>query len=242
MSVTRHERDLKELLDTLARADEKIEVPPQVERRVMAYWDAAAGSTSAALDLQRPTSSAWGKEANFETWGRVGMSRVARLAGLSYRHMVPAAVVLAAIVILMITWEAAWRRSADRGDEVSRGAQQPLRLQPPFARSAEALSKPADGPVASAPVSRKGLPRLPAAGLRNEVVEFVPLLPMGEQELSGSWQVVRVRMPRAALADLGVTPDTNRMGDPVQAEVLLGEDGVARAIRVAGASDGFRSQ
>jgi len=61
----------------------------------------------------------------------------------------------------------------------------------------------------------------------------VPLVPMAVDELSGSFQIVRVQMPRAALRALAASVDAGRADDPVQADLLLGEDGMARAIRVS---------
>jgi hypothetical protein len=61
-------------------------------------------------------------------------------------------------------------------------------------------------------------------------VEFVPLLPMTEQELAGPFQLVRVQLPNASLGALRsplVLPN-----EMIEADVLLGEDGRARAIRV----------
>ena len=67
---------------------------------------------------------------------------------------------------------------------------------------------------------------------RREVLNFVPLVPFAEQELIGSFQLVRIRLSRAALGDFGAVWDLNQTVDSVQADVLLGEDGLARAIRV----------
>lgn len=44
-------------------------------------------------------------------------------------------------------------------------------------------------------------------------------------------RVVRVRMPRSALAVFGLPVNEDRIADSVRADVLLGEDGMARAIR-----------
>lgn len=44
-------------------------------------------------------------------------------------------------------------------------------------------------------------------------------------------RVVRVRMPRSALVVFGLPVNEDRMADSVRADVLLGEDGMARAIR-----------
>ena len=72
-----------------------------------------------------------------------------------------------------------------------------------------------------------------AASPKSVTVDFVPLVPMAVDELSGSFQIVRVQMPRAALRALAGSVDAGRADDPVQADLLLGEDGMARAIRVS---------
>ena len=46
-----------------------------------------------------------------------------------------------------------------------------------------------------------------------------------------SGRVVRVQLPRSALARFGLPVNAERAGEPVKADVLLGEDGTARAIR-----------
>jgi hypothetical protein len=61
--------------------------------------------------------------------------------------------------------------------------------------------------------------------------EFVPLMPITEQELTGSFQIVRVQMPRASLGRL--RSPLERPDELVEADVLLGADGMARAIRVS---------
>jgi hypothetical protein len=62
-------------------------------------------------------------------------------------------------------------------------------------------------------------------------IEFVPLMPLTERELAGSFQIVRVQMPRASLGAL-MSP-FGHPNEVVEADVLLGEDGMARAIRVS---------
>ena len=68
-------------------------------------------------------------------------------------------------------------------------------------------------------------------------MEFVPLVPMSERELTGAFQIVRVQMPRASLGAL--TSPFEHPSEFVEADVLLGEDGMARAIRVSTNESGY---
>ena len=45
-------------------------------------------------------------------------------------------------------------------------------------------------------------------------------------------QLVRVRMPRSNLIPLGIPLDQERAGETIKADVLLSNDGLARAIRL----------
>jgi hypothetical protein len=56
-------------------------------------------------------------------------------------------------------------------------------------------------------------------------------MPITEEELTGSFQIVRVQMPRSALGAL--RSPLEQPNELVEADVLLGEDGMARAIRVS---------
>jgi hypothetical protein len=44
-------------------------------------------------------------------------------------------------------------------------------------------------------------------------------------------QLVRVKLPRSALPSFGLPTNVERMHEPVDAEVLVGGDGLPRAIR-----------
>jgi hypothetical protein len=59
------------------------------------------------------------------------------------------------------------------------------------------------------------------------------LLLVGEPILQGEpVRMVRMRVPAATLTGLGVRPVTGTPGEHVDVDVIVGEDGVARAIRV----------
>jgi hypothetical protein len=53
-----------------------------------------------------------------------------------------------------------------------------------------------------------------------------PLAPAEDQHL------VRVRLPRGAMRQFGMVVREDRVQEPVQADFLLGQDGVARAVRL----------
>ena len=82
--------------------------------------------------------------------------------------------------------------------------------------------------AAEQPVAQSAIAHSPVAPSPDE---FVPLMPMSEQELSGPFQLVRVQMPRASLGALRLPLE--HPNELVEADVLLGEDGMARAIRVS---------
>jgi hypothetical protein len=86
--------------------------------------------------------------------------------------------------------------------------------------------------------ARRTIPTRPAAEplitqslLAQTPDEFLPLMPITEQELTGSFQIVRVQMPRASLGAL--RSPLEHPNELIEADVLLGEDGMARAIRVS---------
>lgn len=60
---------------------------------------------------------------------------------------------------------------------------------------------------------------------------YLPLTPTADAEgMSG--QVVRIQLPRSALAQFGVAVTPERADELVKADVVLGDDGLARAIRL----------
>ena len=61
--------------------------------------------------------------------------------------------------------------------------------------------------------------------------DFIPLSYGGVQKPMESGEVIRMEMPRSALIAFGLPVNVDRADAPVKAELLLGEDGMARAIR-----------
>lgn len=63
------------------------------------------------------------------------------------------------------------------------------------------------------------------------VTDFLPLFHGADPQPLESGQLIRVQMPRSALASFGLPINQERTNVPVKADVLLAEDGSARAIR-----------
>jgi hypothetical protein len=96
-------------------------------------------------------------------------------------------------------------------------------------------SESTQSPIGSA------LPPNPSPAVQSQL-EFIPLMPFSGQDLAGPFQIMRVQMPRASLG-----PPLSPFEHPhelIQADILLGEDGMARAIRVpaSGSSFSWRSR
>jgi hypothetical protein len=65
----------------------------------------------------------------------------------------------------------------------------------------------------------------------DELADFVPLPFAQDESPIGEGEVVRIRLSESALGLLGVPVGASTANEPVTADVVIGEDGVARAIR-----------
>ncbi|MDT5268688.1 MAG: hypothetical protein QOH49_874 [Acidobacteriota bacterium] len=61
--------------------------------------------------------------------------------------------------------------------------------------------------------------------------EFIPLMQAGPYTQAEEGHLVRVELPRSALASFGLPVNAEASGGRVKADVLMGQDGIARAIR-----------
>ncbi len=83
--------------------------------------------------------------------------------------------------------------------------------------------EPAKGPLVT--------PRGGESPLVELTTDFIPLVPCVGLDCFEGGQLVRVAMPRIALIFLGLPMNEQLAQEPVTADVLIGGDGVARAIR-----------
>jgi hypothetical protein len=61
--------------------------------------------------------------------------------------------------------------------------------------------------------------------------EFIPLMNRDSLAQLDSGQVMRVELPRSALMSFGLPMNMERVGERIKADVVVGNDGLARAIR-----------
>jgi len=69
------------------------------------------------------------------------------------------------------------------------------------------------------------------ADIREITTEFIPLVQDAGFTQSEGTHLVRVELPRSALSSFGIPVNAEQAGGRVKADVLVGEDGTARAIR-----------
>jgi hypothetical protein len=83
---------------------------------------------------------------------------------------------------------------------------------------------------------RRTLRRPPNSEVANHVnreiaTDFMPLRYLNPATLQDGGQIVRVELPRSALVNFGLPVNMDRYNEKVKADVLLGVDGLAHAIR-----------
>ena len=145
-----------------------------------------------------------------------------------------AAMLLIAISVVVFRWSI--RPANDQREAVRREEPQP---QPTVNdKSNQQLVKDVEKPQRSQPkrIHRVSSRRADSAQVANHVTkeiatDFIPLSYMSAASLQDGGQIVRVQLPRSALANFGLPVNMDRYNEKVKADVLVGVDGMARAIR-----------
>ena len=157
---------------------------------------------------------------------------------LSATYWVIAAAWLAAVLV-PVTFQMTPQAPTQSPPEAAKATEQALEEERPAPVVSEQAPLPAEPRTAYRPrAATPTIAELPTAELQiaqspvtQSPNEFLPLMPITAQELAGSFQLVRVQMPRASLGAL--RSPLEQPNELVEADVLLGEDGMARAIRVS---------
>ena len=69
------------------------------------------------------------------------------------------------------------------------------------------------------------------ASQRESYTEFFPINSTFSRDQLDRGQVIRVQLPRSALFTIGMPVDVNRLDESIKADLVMGEDGIARAVR-----------
>jgi len=154
-------------------------------------------------------------------------SRVGRR--FSWKLAAVAAGILILISVMAIIWKSTNSRMPQREDRVV--APTPLntpgpRAEPPVGRDQVAGERPKNLPKR---VRRHASVKSPDEA--EVVTQFFSLREGEDLTTLDSLQVVRVELPGSALGEVGLPVDPETMNEPVKADVVLGQDGLARAIR-----------
>jgi len=140
-----------------------------------------------------------------------------------------AAVLLIAISVIAINWRTGNPKqvTADRTEPAAPVKEQP-RIEEP--------QQPQQQEVVAVKPRRRSVRRSPRTEVANHVnreiaTDFMPLGYLNPATLQDGGQIVRVELPRSALVNFGLPVNMDRYHEKVKADVLLGVDGLAHAIR-----------
>jgi hypothetical protein len=83
-------------------------------------------------------------------------------------------------------------------------------------------------PAVQPPVGRREPSTAADSG---QTTAFIPVMPHHESESDYGLQLVRVELPRSTMTSFGLQVDRRQLDRPVKADLLIGPDGLTRAIR-----------
>ncbi len=207
-------------------------------------------SSLASVDRERPVPP-------IDEWRLRGAFRESRLenissrgswsGGLRYLGLVGLAIAAATVVFFggSILWRSAVTQSPRAPEPIaqqSRGSGLSTELVAPETRpSTEVVGTSTRDPVRGGQMRTRLSVRHDSSYVdvslgdfqpaKEEDGEFLPTLQGGDGGPMTSGQLVRVVMPRSAMTYFGLPMNVDRVHEGVKADVLVGEDGLARAIR-----------
>ncbi|MFN2531759.1 MAG: hypothetical protein ABR555_10705 [Pyrinomonadaceae bacterium] len=202
-----NEQTISQALSCLAKEVAEMEAPAHVEERLRLALRARTATTTDARN-----------------WGRYGLAAAAMVLllitggkfALKYRHVnINHPNVAVATTPKQV-------RSSTAVDTWESGA----REKHPLARAKQNRSRRFGSRQPKPPI------QVVAQDLSQEVAtDFIPLGSISAAGLQDGGQIVRVEMPRSFLTNFGLPMNMDRYDEKVKADVLLGIDGLAHAIR-----------
>jgi hypothetical protein len=152
-------------------------------------------------------------------------------------------VAVAAVLLLAMSVAAMWWRSdtpkpaiaenpTPKPAEVSVGPTEPAPKEVNYQAENQTPKRHTAKPIRRNTGNRKAPEAQIAHHVQNEIAtDFVPLGDMNAVMLQDGGQIIRVKLHRSALVKFGIPVNMERYNENVKADVLIGVDGLARAIR-----------
>lgn len=208
------ERAVNEDLRLYAEATEQASASPRLKQSLRAAFDArhlafAAGAPVIEFPTARP-----------RRWARWTLAAAAGL------------IALLAVGVLLSA-----RREGSVAPATPVAMETPAVAATPSPTAVDAPAHPqTDSQIAAAPRRRTArASRSSRAALMSsseETTAFIPLTYLGGASPSDGGLIVRVEVPRTTLLSLGLPLNLDRREELIKADLLVGDDGIARAIRL----------
>ena len=238
-----NERVLATGLRALAAETREKQAPARIEDALLVAFRGSKNRASPEAKLAVPAHSTDGNPTNLFSGTRTGpVNRQAWIIGVA-----ASALLLAGVGFMH--WRDRFAQRASSQTPRSNVLQSP----PPSTPLGQVSDVPRNLTAASAaiPKVKKGSPtgkthkssvqgnvkRKPDSTLEEEIgpreidTSFLPVMAASPLEPTESGHLIRVNLPRSTMGRFGFPISAERIEEPVKADVLIGEDGVARAIR-----------
>jgi len=203
-------RRLDGSLQALSRADERRETPYRVQAELLRAFRAQT-----PLRMDRGRTLRWLSAAAAVLIVAGGALLVGRHTRSSFSATKPARASVARPLAAAMT--ATSRPSSE--------------IVPPGSIKPAPSQALASGPLAVVPARRKSRTVNPPASDLEDLADFIPLPYADDDSPVGAAEWVRVRLPESALGLLGFPVRYESADLAITADIVIGEDGVARAIR-----------
>jgi hypothetical protein len=199
--------DAGNLLRLAAAEDGNLAAPDRVEARVMAVFRARRAARA---------------RRRIAVWAVAAAASIVAVVTVARRETVP------------IPPRPAIRNAITPGTVAGKVVESgPRRKSPPLKQSARNIVRelPAPRPAAPAvsPIESPVVAAVPTGAPREVVTRFYPLMDSAPPLERAA--ILRVRVPASAMQAVGLPVREERLDDPVQADIVVGEEGLPRAIR-----------
>jgi hypothetical protein len=253
------ERALTEGLRALRSRLQAAEAPPRVESALLAALRASSSSVETGAGLARAEGAGDARAADLRRWSwtkTVAVAALAAAASVAFFMLIPPGMSVPPGRSASEVAGSSGSQGNDAAAPASQSGQQDVQTVsvddgPPSSPSPTSVKREWNNSQRAALDSRATVrPRATEAkfetggaraatqpqpgvidgGEAEVMTDFIPLMQGARLAQGDGGRLVRVELPRSALASFGL-PVNAEAGGRVKADVLLGEDGLARAIR-----------